>query len=117
MSSITCSSSARPPPAGTTADIVGLTAFLSAWGLAWLCPQYGCSIFLQVMYPAQQVQEDPQAFFQVPSLEDALKNHLPEADSDGDTPTWPPPKKRKAEPINRCAAALHLAVIFLRHPV
>ena len=81
----------------------------------WLCPQHGWSICLQVVQQAWQVQDEPEAFFLGPSLEDALEN-LSEADSDGEAPTCRPYKQPKKNPIERCAADLLLAGTLSLHP-
>ena len=69
------------------------------------------------MRQAWQVQDEPEAFFLGPSLEDALEN-LSEADtdSDGEVPTCQPYKRPKKDPIDRCEAALLLAGTLSWHP-
>ena len=64
----------------------------------------------QAVQQAEQVINDPKAFFGGPRLEDALRDYLAEAAQDVDAPQCQTFKKRKRGKTNRCAAALRQVV-------
>ena len=62
----------------------------------------------QALQQAEQVQDDPEAFFGGPRLEDAQRERLLEAEQDVDAPECQPFKRRKMSKTYPCAAALWL---------
>ena len=62
----------------------------------------------QAVEQAEQVKDDPEAFFGGPRLEDAQRDRLLEADQDVDAPECQRFKRRRMGKTDPCAAALRL---------